>query len=330
MACGFNLDTREPFKRGPLTVWYLNVEDPLSEISRRLLALCSHFNVKQSDFDGRLFIDTDRDGRYLVVSQERSGTTVHSAVVDAVVAECRRIGADVLVADPLVHLHAASENDNTAMAKVVASLRRVAEEADVAVHVIHHVRKGGDGETTVEDGRGAGALKDACRSVRTLTPMTMDEADQFGIDPDEASLYGYSNPSAKPNLATPTHRREWFKLLSVSLHNATATADADEVGVPIAWRPPTLLDGLSLDQCQAAWRAVANAPDSDVRLNQQADGWVGRLLADELGLDVTKDKRRLRALIDGWIADKVFIRCNLHSPRHGRGIPSVRLGAAAS
>src|SRR5439155_12407120 len=48
---------------------------------------------------------------------------------------------DVLILDPLVEMHTAEENDNTALRSVLAEFRALAVRRKMAVIILHHSRK---------------------------------------------------------------------------------------------------------------------------------------------------------------------------------------------
>ncbi len=78
--------------------------------------------------------------------------------------------------------HSVSENDNNFIDKVANILAEIADKHNCAIDVLHHVAKGPSDPGNADRGRGASALKDACRLVYTLTPMTPDEAKPFGVE----------------------------------------------------------------------------------------------------------------------------------------------------
>jgi hypothetical protein len=334
MACGFNLDTRKPLKRGPLRVWYINVEDDMEEIERRLAAICLHYGITDDELGGRLFVDTDREGRYLVAETSREGVIVRRAVVDAILAQISERGIDLLLVDPLVGLHAVSENSNPEMNRVIAQLRRVAEEGDCGVHVIHHVRKGSDGdEVSVEDGRGASAIKDACRAVRTLTPMSEKEAADFGVPIEKRRFYVWANHSGKPNLAPPMATRDWYFLRDVGLGNARPDRDEDRIGVPTPWDTPSPFDGVSLDDCRRIWAAIGAVSDplACLRDSSQSVAWIGALICDRLGWDRSDESSRAQArrIVTEWASCQVLELVKVRDVKKGRDVPCYRLGPAA-
>ena len=62
---------------------------------------------------------------------------------------------DLLILDPLVELHDAQENDNTALRHVVAALRTIARLRNIAILLLHHTPKGDPRPGNQDAGRGA-------------------------------------------------------------------------------------------------------------------------------------------------------------------------------
>ena len=196
-------------------MWVINLEDPLEEIERRVLAICLHFDVDPSELDGRLFLNSGRDTDVVVATQTKSGTQSHSRWWTRSRPRSGPSRADVVVIDPLVKAHRVPENDNGAIDMVCTAFAGIADVTDCAFDLVHHVRKTNGAEVTVEDSRGAVALMSASRSMRALNRMSKDEASKTGID-DPAGYFRAGN--GKANLAPPD-KAQWFKLVSVSLGN---------------------------------------------------------------------------------------------------------------
>lgn len=334
VACGFDLRTREPFKRGPLRVWYINVEDDITEIERRLAGIALHYNITDADLGGRLFIDTDREGRYVVAELDRNGVVVREAVVEAILEQVKQSSIDLFMVDPLVGIHAVTENTNVEMNRVLAQLRRVAEKGDCGVHVLHHVRKGTDDSVSADDGRGASAVKDACRAIRTLQPMTEAEAKQYSIDAKERRFYIWANPSGKPNLAPPADIREWYYLNDVGLGNAVGPHDEDRIGVPERWQPPGAFEGVTREDCVRVWKRIREAEGKALeclRLSPQArhktngiDTFVCRILG--WGIDETG---RAARIVNDWLKTGALVEVSVRDTGKSRDVPCVKVGPAA-
>jgi len=116
--------------------------------------------------------------------------------------------------------------------------------ANCALHLWHHTRKGNGGEISVEAARGAQAFIDACRSVRILETMTKKERnDLLPIVPNIGDERWYFREfNGKRNFAPPTSESLWYRYVSIELDNAPAEgfASGDEIGVATRWNYPQL------------------------------------------------------------------------------------------
>ena len=202
---------------------------------------------------------------------------------------------DIVSLDPFVKSHGVPENDNNAIDYVCTALASIAIQFDCAIDFPHHTRKGGGGAGNADAGRGASSNKDAGRLVYTLTQMTEEEAETFGISEEERRGY-VRYDSAKVNIAPPSRKARWFEIVGVPLGNATELyPKGDEVQTVEPWKPPSLWDGLEvslinriLDQLarglpdgsrysaanaareRAAWQVVTqHAPDKNKKQAQE-------------------------------------------------------------
>lgn len=167
------------------------------------------------------------------------------------------------------------------------------------------MRKGGNGfgggELTAEDARGAGALVAAARTVRVLNPMNKSEAEKCGID--QPRTY-FRADDGKTNMAPPEVAK-WHHLVSVNLGNATERRPSDNIAVVEAWKWPNPFDDLTpKDLREVQQRLSAN----DARLDPQSKQWVGHIVADVLGLDISdkNSKAKIKSIIKTWIANKAL------------------------
>lgn len=291
----------------PLRCWYLNLEDPMEEIERRVVAICLHYGIKPAEIEGRLFLNSGRTTSIVIATTTREGTKVAEPVVEGLTRAILDNRIDAVVIDPFVSSHRVTENDNAAIDIVAKAWNRVAEEGRAAVELIHHVRKGQSGSTgeyTVEDGRGAGALLAAARSARVLNPMTKEQADRAGL-PTNRGYFRADN--GKANLAPPPERSEWFHLVPVDLGNGPADSidGGDHVAVVEPWQWPDMLEGLTVDHLRKAQRAVA---EGRWRENAQSKDWAGIPIASALGIELdTAGKKRVQAMLKTWTANGMFV-----------------------
>ena len=308
----------------PLRVWYWCGEDPRSEIDKRVAAICLHYDIKPEEFEGRLFIDSGRDLEIVIATNERTGCKIAFPTVDAVVAALKSSAIDVLSIDPFVRCHRVSENDNVAMDAVAATWAKIAERADCAVELLHHTRKLGGGEVTVESGRGASSFSDACRSVRVLNHMTEDEKGNARVDCRRS--YFRMNTD-KQNMAASSDAATWFRIVSVPLGNGLDGV-GDEIGVVTSWEWPDALEGLSTHDLRKVQDKIASGEWAQ---SVQAKDWAGYAIINALGLDPEDkcDKSRAGSLLKTWINNKVLKSVKEHDARTGRDRPMIVVGERA-
>jgi AAA domain len=288
-----------------LRVWLWSLEDPREEMARRLQASAKHYNLAQEDIGDRLFLDSGREQSLVIAEMQRTGFVICRPVVDAIITQLKERAIDVLIIDPFVSCHRVTENDNNAIDAVTKEWARVAEAANCAVELVHHVRKG-EKEITVESARGGGSFGDACRMVRVINRMTEQQAKETGVDNHRLYFRTYLD---KNNLAPPADQSDWYKLVSVDLGNGPLGPDVgggDSIGVVTKWKWPDATEGLTgrdFDLVAAAIRA------GNWRADPQAKQWVGRAVAEALAydLDDPSDKAKVKQIIKYWIATGALV-----------------------
>ena len=221
-------------RRDPLRVWYVNGEDPLDEVNLRFAAAMQHFVIKPEDFEGRLFVDTGREKDFVFARDEGKSVALAVPLVDSVVAGIEEMKIDVLVLDPFVAFHLLPESDNTKINQVVRLFAEIADETNASVELVSHTRKTNGAEVGVEDARGAKALIDGARSVRTANPMTEVEGEKAGLNPGEFMSF-FRLDNGKPNMVKRGSGSTWRRMASVKVECEDGHED---VGVCEAWRWP--------------------------------------------------------------------------------------------
>lgn len=185
---------------------------------------------------------------------------------------------DLVILDPFVKLHGLGENDNAAMDAVADLLVQLAHEYDIAIDSPAHTRKGITAAGDADARRGASAVRDAGRLDYTIIPMSEDEANGFGIEPEERRFY-LRLDSAKVNLLPPAANASWFRLVDVRLGNCTADyPEGDHVQTVESWDPPDMWAGLNLEELKAAIEEIdAGLPNgrrcSDHRSAKDRAAW---------------------------------------------------------
>jgi RecA-family ATPase len=105
--------TKGAIQNKPLVVWYWNLEDPSDEIDRRIAAILMHYCIDHRDIEGRLFVNSEEP--LVIAEKQRDQTIIWHPLVEALKAEIKARGVDVLAIDPFVSCHRVPENDNPAI-----------------------------------------------------------------------------------------------------------------------------------------------------------------------------------------------------------------------
>jgi hypothetical protein len=224
------------------------MEDDHNELRRRLTAICMHHGVDRAELKGWLFCSTINGPKLL----ERVDGEVQVGALDGMLREAiEKFHPDLLILDPFVKLHALVENDNPDMDLVCTRLVGMAQAYDIAVDCPAHTRKGALEAGSADNRRGASAQRDAGRLDYTLTTMTEDEAERFGIGPDERKDFVRLD-RAKANIVRRSIKASWFRMVSVHLGNATERyPEGDEVQAIVPWSPPAMWAGVTDEQIDA-------------------------------------------------------------------------------
>jgi hypothetical protein len=203
-----------------------------------------------------------------------------------------------------VSSHQVPENDNSAIDTVAKTWSRIARTCNCSGELAHHIRKPASGSTaeiTVDDARGAVALVAAARSVRVLNVMSKEEAEAVAIKPEQRRSYFHVD-AGKTNMKPPAENIDWRKIVSVPLDNGTEEVFGDWVGVVTKWKMPGTLEGLTASDLL---RVQNRIQEGVWRENQRADDWVGKAVAEALGLDLDEPavKKRVSAMLKIWIGN---------------------------
>jgi len=122
--------------------------------------------------------------------------------------------------------------------------------------------------------------------------MTSKEAEKMGIEPDKRRFY-FNSYNGKLNFAPPIEQKLWFKLESVDLENAFP---GDNVGVVTMWLPPSAGEmALSPGDIERIKAKVGKEPHW--RENVRADMWVGKAVAEVMGLNHEDDRELVKGLL---------------------------------
>ena len=144
----------------PGPVWIYNLEDPADELLRRLYAILLEHQIDPQRLLGQLYLDSGRIRPLVIATLSSSGAIVAEPVVDGLIAELQARKIELFIVDPFVKSHRLEENRNEQIDFAAQQWSKVAEQADCAILLLHHFRKGGaSGEADAF--RGASGLIDA-------------------------------------------------------------------------------------------------------------------------------------------------------------------------
>jgi hypothetical protein len=227
----------------PLIVVNYNTEDDQDEQRRRYSAALTAQKLPGDAIRNRVIRCGPHDVGTLFERDAKTGRVTPTPALAALEALVESSGADVLICDPLAELHNAEENDNTAMRAVVAAFRAMAQRLNIAGLILHHDRKGTNAPGDMDRMRGASAITGAVRVMLTLTTMSIEEAEKFGIPADQRRRH-FRIDGAKSNYA-PAQDAEWWRLDGIEIANGETVAAA------LPWTPPSAFDGVSMATCVA-------------------------------------------------------------------------------
>lgn len=297
----------------PLRVWYWNGEDPQDETQRRVIAAALHHGLTPEKIGDRLFTDSGREQTITLGQITRGEITLQESLFEELEAEIIARKIDVFILDPFVSAHRMGENDNNAIDAVIKRLGKLAERANCAVEIVHHVRKpsgGNTAQTDVNDARGASALVGGVRSARVLNVMSEEiaaEIDGITIE-DRFSYFSVSN--GKANMTKRSGEGKWRHLHDFDLKNGPV-GTSDRVGVVEYYKLPekaAALDALPDNAVMIAQRAAYDHP-MESRYDIQSPDWFGHLIGRIMGINsVDKSgKNTLKLAIQAWLRSGALV-----------------------
>jgi hypothetical protein len=312
----------EPVKE-QTNVWIVNLEDPLEEIQRRVLAAMKHYGIHPEEVRGKLFVNAGRDFSLKFGIQTREGVLPNTKLVEYLCHKIPEKQIGCVFIDPFVGAHSINENDNMAVNAIVGEIRRLADETNCAIGLVHHIRKGNGEDASIDSVRGAGSLISAARSARVVNRMSPDEAVRIGIDEAEArSIFRVDD--GKANLAPPADAAVYRKMIGVKI------ANGEWIGVCVGYQLPDVFDGISGKDAKAAQKIVADAHSSGnpLRESSQSTSWVGIPISDMLGIDISekKGKAKLALILKTWLRTNVLTVEKMFDQKKGRDVPIIVVG----
>ena len=304
-------------------VWIVNLEDPMEEIQRRVIAAMQHYGIQPDEVRGKLFVNAGRDFSLKFGIQTRDGVLPNTKLVEYLCHKIPEKQIGCVFIDPFVNAHSINENDNMAVNAIVGEIRRLADETKCAIGLVHHIRKGNGEDASIDSVRGAGSLIGAARAARVVNRMSPDDAARIGIDEAESrSIFRVDD--GKANLAPPADAAVYRKMIGVKI------ANGEWIGVCVPFTLPDAFDGISGKDAKAAQQVVANAHSNGepLRESSQSTNWVGIPIAEMLGIDIAdkKGKSKISSVLKTWIRTNVLAVEKVFDQKKGRDVPVVVVG----
>jgi RecA-family ATPase len=214
------------------------LEDDEEEVRRRTRAACLYHGLDQAHLDDWFFYWCPwpqphfLDVKFADLVPGELGAHLQRIITT--------LDIGLVTIDPFVRSHGVEENSNPQISAVANALLGVGYACGCAVDYVHHHRKGvvvaGDSEAA----RGARALVDASRLVKTATTMTSEDAGALGVDEADRRLL-FRVDDAKLNFAPPATETTWFRLVGEHIGNATEHyPHGDTVQTVELWRPANI------------------------------------------------------------------------------------------
>jgi RecA-family ATPase len=304
-------------------VWVINLEDPISEMQMRTIAVMQHYGITPEEIKGRLFMDGEDTIQITLAAEGRDGLITNDNMLAAMIRVIKENKIGAVILDPFVSAHLVNENNNGSIQAVVAMLRKLARDTNSSVQLVHHIRKTNGDDATIDSVRGAGSLIGAARAARVINRITPEDAIALGVDEHEA-LGIFRVDDGKANLAPPSDKAVYRRMQSVEI------ANGEHIGVATEFKLPDLFDGVTTKNLYNVQRTIGKAEEADnaYRANVQADNWVGKAVAEELNLDLGKpnQKAKAKAIIKQWVSSGSLQVVKLPNKRKGGDTPCVIVG----
>lgn len=309
----------------PINVAYINLDDPMDELERRVAAIMLAHRIRREDLDGRLFLE-DCDGHGLSLAapaRDEAGFYVANPDEKELTELIKANDIGLIVCDPFAESHTLEENSNPQMIQAAAVWRRIARATNCAVLLVHHVRKGD--AAGIDAARGAKALSDSARVGLLMTTMAAAEAEEFGIDDDDRLSYVRLD-DAKRNMA-PAGKARWFQLRSIRLGNTfdPMYPNGDSVGAIVSWQPPdNELATAPTTELNTALDAIKAGPSPGVlytpsKRGQSSDRWCGNVLCEMFSVT----EKQAAKMIGDWIKSGLLCVTQYRHPKFRKNIPGV-------
>ena len=301
-------------------VYLVNLEDPIDEMQRRVLAAMKHYGIRREEVEGWLFLDAGRDFNMKFTALVRGEVVINEALIQHLQVKITEHDIGLTFIDPWVGANDINENDNGQMNKAVAQVRRIADVTNSGVCLVHHIRKTGGEDANIDSVRGAGSLIGAVRAARVINRVSVEDAMRMSVpEADATGIFRFDD--GKANLAPPSNKSTYYRMKGVQIDNG------EWVGVSVPFIMPGAFDGVTARDAMAVQKLVGNAPDP-MREDVRAKNWVGHAVAEALNLDLDKpeEKSRIKSIVRKWLDTDVLRREMMPDSRAGRDVAAIVVG----
>jgi hypothetical protein len=312
LATGRELAGQHAFKR--CRVLLISLEDNYWELQRRIKAVLDYHKIPRSELKEWLFCSTPIGVRLAEARGKARGVGPLDHQIRGTVAHFK---PSIVGIDPFVKLHALNENDSGDMNFVCDLLSRLAVQNNIAVDIPHHVHKGTVAAGDADAGRGSGAIRDAGRLTYTLTPMTSEEAEAFGVNPEERFNFVRLD-AAKVNITPRGDKAAWFHLAGQLIGNATTDyPKGDNIQVAEPWNPPDTWAGLDNRTLNIILDAIDKGMADGERFSASPAARTRHAWRVVQQFAQNKTDKQCREIIAKWVKTGLLVEEEYHSPtRH--------------
>lgn len=269
-----------------------NGEDDITEMSRRLYAVCVSYGFPYSEVQENVMLLSAEDLELKLVGLAGRVPIVNEVAVRQLIETASNPEVGLFVMDPLVDVHEVDEGDNPQMNVVMRTIKRIVRESNVAGLIMHHTTKGGtsrqeDRVGNMDIGRGASGIVYKVRIAFTLLNASAQDAETYGLQDRERILYVRLD-DAKFNLALASDQATWFRREGVRIPSGDTvgvlkyvklTKDANLIRLRIAETLIDIMQGIGsgslqllqavalLKESEPLW---ANKTDADIKKRVEA------------------------------------------------------------
>ena len=278
-------------------VWFICLEDPMDELKLRLAAIMREYGVTHDEIRGRLFMDAEDTINITLAMETRDGLVENAALANAMRDKIIENEIGLVISDPFISMHAVNENSNPSIQAVVAMIRKITRETGCAFGMIHHIRKTGGEEATIDSVRGAGALIGAARSARVLNKVSKEDAGDLGVNEIDA-MGLFRVDEGKGNLR-PLESAVYRRMKSVKLDNG------ENIGVAVAYTLPDLWDGMTTRVVNAMLTEIDKGVEGERYSSRTQDKarYVGSVITGYTfaNSDHKKSARQAKLIVAEWM-----------------------------